>query len=72
MLPEFSRRPGPTRSSPSASSGGWCCGRRGGALVILALSLIDLVYQRFQHSKDLKMSKKEVKDEAKNSEGDPR
>ena len=42
-----------------------------GALVILALSPIDLVYQRFQHAKDLKMSKKEVRDEAKNSEGDP-
>ena len=39
--------------------------------MILALSLIDLVYQRFQHAKDLKMSKKEVRDEQKNSEGDP-
>lgn len=43
----------------------------GGVAVILAISLIDLIYQRFQHGKDLRMSKQEVKDEAKNSEGDP-
>ena len=43
----------------------------GGIAVILALSLIDLVYQRFQHSKDMRMSKQEIKDEAKNSDGDP-
>ena len=42
-----------------------------GVIVIMALSLIDFAYQRFQHSKDMRMSKKEVKDEAKNSEGDP-
>lgn len=42
-----------------------------GAIVIVALSLIDFVYQRYQHAKDMKMSKKEVRDEAKNSEGDP-
>ena len=42
-----------------------------GVIVIVALSLIDFVYQRFQHAKDMRMSKKEVKDEAKNSEGDP-
>lgn len=42
-----------------------------GVIVIVALSLIDFSYQRFQHSKEMKMSKKEVRDEAKNSEGDP-
>lgn len=42
-----------------------------GVLVILALSILDLLYQRFQHEKDLRMSKQEVKDEHKNTEGDP-
>lgn len=42
-----------------------------GVLVILLLSIIDLYYQRYQHDKDLRMTKKEVKDEHKNSEGDP-
>lgn len=38
---------------------------------LLVLSLIDMVYQRFQHRKDLRMSKQEVKDEFKQTEGDP-
>ncbi len=42
-----------------------------GVIVIVALSLIDFIYQRFQHSKDMRMTKKEVRDEARNSEGDP-
>lgn len=40
-------------------------------IVIIALSLIDFVYQRYQHAKEMKMSKQEIKDENKNSEGDP-
>ena len=42
-----------------------------GVVVIVALSLIDFIYQRFQHSKEMRMSRKEVRDEQKNSEGDP-
>ena len=38
---------------------------------ILVLAAIDFSYQRWQHTKDLMMSKQEVKDEAKQSEGDP-
>lgn len=38
---------------------------------LFVLSIADAVYQQFQHKKDLKMSKKEVKDERKESEGDP-
>lgn len=38
---------------------------------ILILGLIDFSYQRWQHNKDLKMSKQEIKDEGKASEGDP-
>ncbi|PAU94605.1 flagellar biosynthesis protein FlhB [Aliifodinibius salipaludis] len=39
------------------------------ALTILAI--VDAIYQQYQHKEDLKMSKKEVKDEHKESEGDP-
>lgn len=42
-----------------------------GVAVIVLLSLVDLIYQRYQFSKDMRMSKKEVRDEHKNSEGDP-
>ncbi|MEM8709398.1 MAG: flagellar biosynthesis protein FlhB [Planctomycetota bacterium] len=42
-----------------------------GAVVIVALSLIDFMYQRYQFNKDMKMTKQEVKEEAKNAEGDP-
>ena len=38
---------------------------------ILAIAVIDLAFQRWQHSKDLRMSKQEVKEEMKNVEGDP-
>ena len=41
----------------------------GGTLTVLAL--IDYAYQRWQHSKDMMMSKQEVKEEMKNMEGDP-
>jgi flagellar biosynthetic protein FlhB len=43
-----------------------------GALVtIVALALIDVAFQRFQHGVDLRMTKQEVKDELKSTEGDP-
>ena len=35
------------------------------------LSIVDLVYQRWQHDQDLRMTKEEVRQEHKNSEGDP-
>ncbi len=44
----------------------------GGLLAIFIMAIIDFAYQRFQHERDLRMSKKEVKDESRNSEGDPR
>ena len=40
-------------------------------LVILALSLFDLLFQRAQHERDLRMTKQEVKQDHKNTEGDP-
>ena len=43
----------------------------GAVVVALILSIIDFFYQRFQLGRDLRMTKKEVKDEHKLSEGDP-
>ena len=39
---------------------------------ILILALFDLVYQRWTHTQELKMTKQEVKDEHKQTEGDPK
>ena len=43
--------------------------RIAGAYMVIAF--IDLIYQRRKFNKDMMMTKKEVKDEYKNSEGDP-
>ena len=40
-------------------------------LLLVLLALVDFVYQRWQHTEDLKMTKHEVKDERKSMEGDP-
>ncbi|MCL2699101.1 MAG: EscU/YscU/HrcU family type III secretion system export apparatus switch protein, partial [Defluviitaleaceae bacterium] len=40
-------------------------------VVFLFIALADVVYTRFSHTKDLKMTKQEVKDEYKQTEGDP-
>ena len=42
------------------------------AVVLCLVGAVDLFYQRWKHHKDLKMTKQEVKDEFKNSEGDPK
>ncbi|MBO6179667.1 MAG: flagellar biosynthesis protein FlhB [Selenomonadaceae bacterium] len=39
--------------------------------VILILAVLDYAYQKWQTTQDLKMTKQEVKDEMKQSEGDP-
>jgi flagellar biosynthetic protein FlhB len=41
-------------------------------LAFILLALLDYVYQRWHHEKSLKMTKQEVKDERKQTEGDPR
>ncbi len=44
-----------------------------GVIAVLALvALVDYVYQKYEHIKSLKMTKQEVKDEAKDSDGDPK
>ncbi|MFG6148898.1 flagellar biosynthesis protein FlhB [Halobacillus sp. B23F22_1] len=40
-------------------------------LALLLLSIMDYTYQRYDHEKNIRMSKKDVKDEHKNIEGDP-
>jgi len=40
-------------------------------LVLIVLAALDYAYQRWQHERELKMTKQEVKDELKQREGDP-
>ena len=40
------------------------------AWTVFVLALADYAYQRYQHRQDLKMTKQEVRDEHKNTEGD--
>lgn len=42
------------------------------SVVYFVIALADLVFQKWKHKKDLRMSKQEVKDEFKNQEGDPK
>ncbi len=39
--------------------------------LMFAIALVDFVYQRWQHTQDLKMTKQQVKDERRSMEGDP-
>ncbi|MCZ6836938.1 MAG: EscU/YscU/HrcU family type III secretion system export apparatus switch protein, partial [Planctomycetota bacterium] len=39
--------------------------------VLLSLGVLDLLFQRWKHRKDMKMTKQQVKDEMKQTEGDP-
>ena len=41
------------------------------AAAYMVIAFVDLIYQRRKFNKDMMMTKKEVKDEYKNSEGDP-
>lgn len=41
------------------------------AIVLLFLSILDYMYQKFEFEKSIRMSKQDIKDEMKKSEGDP-
>ena len=41
-------------------------------LALLVLAVLDYVWQRYKHERDLKMTKQEVKDEMRSMEGDPK
>ncbi|KZC98847.1 flagellar biosynthesis protein FlhB [Oceanibaculum pacificum] len=44
----------------------------GGAVAVMAvIAIADLVYQRYQFTEDMRMTKQEVRDEYKQTEGDP-
>ena len=40
-------------------------------IVLVFLSVLDYAYQRWEYEKSLRMTKQEIKDEYKNTEGDP-
>lgn len=40
-------------------------------VVLLVVAVIDLIYQRYEHHKKMRMTKQELKDEYKQTEGDP-
>jgi flagellar biosynthetic protein FlhB len=40
-------------------------------LVLLLIGIADMIFQKWQHTQELKMSKHEVKEERKSAEGDP-
>ncbi|TVY10642.1 flagellar biosynthesis protein FlhB [Paenibacillus cremeus] len=39
--------------------------------ILIAMAVFDYLYQRYEHEKSLKMSKQDIKDEYKKTEGDP-
>jgi flagellar biosynthetic protein FlhB len=39
--------------------------------VLLLLGVLDMIYQKWKHTEDLKMTKQQVKDEMRQAEGDP-
>ncbi len=41
------------------------------AVVLFVIAILDFIYQRYRHEKQLKMTKEEVKEEMKRMEGDP-
>jgi flagellar biosynthetic protein FlhB len=40
-------------------------------LILMVIAIFDYIYQKYEHEKSLKMSKQDIKDEYKKSEGDP-
>ncbi|MEX2462220.1 MAG: flagellar biosynthesis protein FlhB [Paenibacillaceae bacterium] len=40
-------------------------------LILMVLAIFDYIYQKYEHEKSMKMSKQDIKDEYKKSEGDP-
>ncbi|MDZ4772262.1 MAG: flagellar type III secretion system protein FlhB [Planctomycetota bacterium] len=40
-------------------------------IAICSIAMFDLVYQRWQHDRDLRMSKKDIQEEFKSTDGDP-
>jgi len=43
----------------------------GAVMVMFVVAVVDFVYQKFEHTKSMRMSRQEIKDEHKDTEGDP-
>ncbi|MFC6331152.1 flagellar biosynthesis protein FlhB [Paenibacillus septentrionalis] len=41
------------------------------AAILLVLAVFDFIYQKYEHAKSIRMSKQDIKDEHKKTEGDP-
>ncbi|HUT60467.1 MAG TPA: EscU/YscU/HrcU family type III secretion system export apparatus switch protein [Phycisphaerae bacterium] len=72
LLPEIIRLPRLGGREMLSRSGGWACGLalRAGA-VLLALAVLDYLYQRWQHRQDLMMTRLEYLEDLKRMEGSP-
>lgn len=68
-LPAIASTDGGTRLAWLASSGESLLLRLG--LVLLLIGLLDLIYTRWQYSRQMMMSRREIKEEGKRREGDP-
>ena len=42
------------------------------SMALIIMAILDYAYQKYEHTKSLKMTKQEIKDEHKQSEGDPK
>jgi flagellar biosynthesis protein FlhB len=71
-LPALARLTGNELGPTLAGVGQVALRATGAALAAIAgVALFDLLFQRWQHERDLKMTRREVRDEAKATEGDP-
>lgn len=71
-LPELARLSGNELGPMLAGLGSVALRCVGAALAaIAAVALFDLAWQRWQHDRELRMSKRELRDEARATEGDP-
>jgi len=71
-LPKLARLPDLPVDAIAAQAGAWV-GRLVVplAVVLLALAAADYLYQRWQHEQDLKATRREAREELRQSEGDP-
>lgn len=58
---------------PALAAGGTVLARSAvvAIIAIVLIALVDLLYQRWQHERDLRMSKKDIREEVKTTDGDP-
>lgn len=71
-FPEMVTASGMSTASMASVTGGllWSLGLRIG-LALLAIAVVDYLFQRWRHRSDLKMTRREFMDELKQTQGDP-